>query len=32
LSEIPGVAGAHVMPIANAAAVPRILRKFRDVT
>jgi methylenetetrahydrofolate reductase (NADPH) len=29
LSSIPGVAGAHVMPIANAALVPGILRRFR---
>lgn len=29
LASIPGVAGAHVMPIANAAIVPGILRRFR---
>jgi methylenetetrahydrofolate reductase (NADPH) len=29
LSQIPGVAGAHIMPIANAAIVPAILRRFR---
>jgi methylenetetrahydrofolate reductase (NADPH) len=29
LAAIPGVAGAHVMPIANAAIVPGILRRFR---
>jgi methylenetetrahydrofolate reductase (NADPH) len=29
LSQIPGVAGAHIMPIANAAIVPGILERFR---
>ncbi|MBX6425212.1 MAG: methylenetetrahydrofolate reductase [Variibacter sp.] len=32
LSEIPGVAGAHLMPIANASAVPDILAQFRRET
>jgi methylenetetrahydrofolate reductase (NADPH) len=30
LSEISGVAGAHIMPIANASVVPDILRQFRS--
>ncbi|HET9904808.1 MAG TPA: methylenetetrahydrofolate reductase [Xanthobacteraceae bacterium] len=29
LAETPGVAGAHIMPIAHAALVPEVLRRFR---